>query len=56
MNYQTFQSFQFKSLLENAFHSIRIELRDATGEKFSYISVGVTRVVLMFPKVNDNQF
>ena len=53
MNYQTFQNLQFKSLLKNAFHSIRIELRDATGEKIPFVFVGITRVVLMFPKVNE---
>ena len=56
MNYQTFQNLQFKRLLKNAFHSIRIELRDATGEKIPFVSVGITRLVLMFRKVNDNHF
>ena len=57
MNYQTFQNLQFQQrLLKNAFHSIRIELRDATGEKIPFASVGITRLVLMFRKVNDNHF
>ena len=56
MNYQTFQNLQFKRLLKNAFQSIRIELRDATGEKIPFVSVGITRLVLMFRKVNDNHF
>ena len=42
MNYQTFQNLQFKRLLKNAFHSIRIELRDATGGKIPFVSVGIT--------------
>ena len=32
MNYQTFTNLQFRPLLKNSFHSIRINLRDTSGE------------------------
>ena len=53
MNYQTFSSLQFRRLLKNSFHSIHIDLRDTSGEKISFVSVGITRLVLMFKKVSD---
>ena len=56
MNYQSFTNLQFKKLLKNSFHSIKIELRDTTGEKIPFVSVGITRVVLLFRKISDNHF
>ena len=56
MNYQSFTILQFKKLLKNSFHSIKIELRDNTGEKIPFVSVGITRVVLLFCKFSDNHF
>ena len=56
MNYQSFTNLKFKKLLKNSFHSIKIELRDTTGEKFPFLSVGITRVVLLFRKISDNHF
>ena len=53
MNYQTFSNLQFRRLLKNSFHSIHIDLRDTSGEKISFVSVGKTRLVLMFRKVSD---
>ena len=53
MNYQTFSNLQFRRLLKNSFHSIHIDLRDTSGEKIPFVSVGVTRLVLMFRKVSD---
>ena len=53
MNYQTFSNLQFKRLLKNSFHSIHIDLRDTSGEKIPFVSVGITRLVLMFRKVSD---
>ena len=50
MNYQTFSNLQFKPLLEKSFHSIHIDLRDTSGEKISFVSVGITRLALMFKK------
>ena len=53
MNYQTFSNLQFRRLLKNSFHSVHIDLRDTTGEKIPFMSVGITRLVLMFRKVSD---
>ena len=55
MNYQTFSNLQFRRLLKNPLHSIHIDLQDTSGEKFPFVSVGVTRLVLMFRKVSDIQ-
>ena len=56
MNYQTFRNPQFRPLLKNSFHSIHIDLRDTSGEKIPFISVGITRLVLMFRKVSSIHF
>ena len=56
MNYQNFPNLQFKKILKNSFHSIKLELRDSYGEKVPFNSVGVTRAVLMFGKTSDNHF
>ena len=53
MNYQTFSNLQFGRLLKHSFHSIHIDLRDTSGEKIPFVSVGITRLVLMFRKVSD---
>ena len=53
MNYQTFSNLQLRRLLRNSFHSIHIDLRDTSGEKSPFVSVGITRLVLMFRKVSD---
>ena len=53
MNYQTFSNLQFRRLLKNSFHSIHIDLRDTSGEKIPFVSVGITQLVLMFRKVSD---
>ena len=53
MNYQTFSNLQFRRLLKNSFHSIHIDLRDTSGEKITFVSVGITQLVLMFRKVSD---
>ena len=34
MNYQTFSNLQFRPLLKNSFHSIHIDLRDTSDEKY----------------------
>ena len=47
MNYQTFSNLKFRPLLKNSFHSIHIDLRDTSCEKISFVSVGITRLVLM---------
>ena len=56
MNYQTFSNLQFRPLLKNSFHSIHIDLRDPSGEKLPFVSVGITRLVLMFRKVSNIHF
>ena len=52
-NYQTFSNLQFRRLLKNSFHGIHIDLRDTSGEKIRFVSVVITRLVLMFRKVSD---
>ena len=56
MNYQTFSNLQFRPLLKNSFHSIHIDLRDTSGEKKPFVSVGITRLVLMFRKACNIHF
>ena len=56
MNYQTFSNLQFRPLLKNSFHCIHIDLRDTSGEKITFVSVGITRLVLMFRKVSSIHF
>ena len=55
-NYQSLTKLQLKKLLKNSFHSIKLELRDSTGKKVHFVSVGITRVVLLFRKVSSNHF
>ena len=56
MNYQIFINLQFRPLLKNSFHSIHIDLRDTSGEKITFVSVGITRLVLMFKKASNSHF
>ena len=56
MNYQTFSNLQFRPLLKSFFHSIHIDLRDTSGEKLRFVSVGITRLVLMFIKASNIHF
>ena len=56
MNYQTFSNLQFRPLLKNSFHSIHIDLRDTSGEKTPFVSVGITGLVLMFRKASNIHF
>ena len=56
MNYQTFSNLQFEPLLKKFFHSIHIDLRDTSGEKIPFVSVGITRFVLMFRKASNIHF
>ena len=56
MNYQTFSNLQFRPLFKNSFHSIHIDLRDPSGEKIPFVSIGITRLVLMFRKVSNIHF
>ena len=56
MNYQTFSNLQFRRLPKNSFHSIHTDLRDTSGEKKPFVSVGITRLVLMFTKASNIHF
>ena len=56
MNYQTFGNLQFRPLLKNSIHSIKIDLRNTTGEKIYFVSVGINRVLLMFRKSSNIHF
>ena len=56
MNYQAFSKLQFRPLLKNSFHSIHIDLRDTSGDKIPFVSVGITRLVLMFRKPSNIHF
>ena len=56
MNYQTFSNLQFRPLLRNSFHSIHIDLKNISGEKIPRVSVGITRLVVMFRKMSNIPF
>ena len=56
MNYQTFSNLHFRPVLKNSSHSIHIDLRDTSGEKITFVSVGITRLVLMFRKASNIHF
>ena len=53
MNYQAFSNLQFRRLLRNLFQSMHIDLRDTSGEKIPFVSVGLTLLVFMFKKVSE---
>ena len=53
INYQTFSNLQFRRLLKNSYHSMHIDLLDTSAEKIPSVSLGITRVLLMFRKVSD---
>ena len=44
MSYQPLTNLQFKKLLKNSFQSIKLEVKDDTGEKIPFLSVGITQV------------
>ena len=56
MNYQTFVNLQFRPLLKNSFRSVHIDLRYTSGEKKSFVIVGITCLVLMFRKAFNIHF
>ena len=56
MNYQTFSNLQFRPPLKISFHSFHIDLRDTSGEKKPFVSVGITRLLLMFRKTSNLHF
>ena len=52
MNYRTFENLQFKRLLKNSFHTVQIDIRDATGEQIPFMALGITRLTLVFRKLH----
>ena len=56
MNYQTFSNLKFRPLLRKPFHNFHIDLRDTSGEKVPFASVGITRLALMFRKASNFHF
>ena len=56
MNYQTFSNLQLRPRLKSSVHSIHIDLRDTNGEKIPFVSVGITRLVLVFQKASNIHF
>ena len=55
-NYQTFSNLQFRQLLKNSFHSIHIDLKYTSGERITFLSVGVARLVLIIRKASNIHF
>ena len=45
-----------EKIIKTTFHSVKIELKDITGEKIIFVSVGITPVVILFRKILDNNF
>ena len=56
LNDPTFSNLQFKPLPKNFFHNIHIDLRGTSGEKIPFVSVGNTRLALMFRIASNNHF
>ena len=56
MNYEPCTNLQCKNYYNNSFYSMKIELRDTIGEKIPFVSVEITRVVLLFRKISDSSF
>ena len=56
MIFQIFSNLQCRPLLKNFFHTIHIDLRETSGEKTPFVSVGITRLVLMYRKVSSIHF
>ncbi len=56
MNYQTFSKLQFRPLLKNSFHGIHDDLRDTSGEKIPFVSVGIPCLVLMIRNASNIHF
>ena len=56
MIYQTISNLQLRPLLKTFFHSIHIDLRDMSGEKYPFVSVGITHLVLTFRRAFNIHF
>ena len=55
VSYQTFNNPQFSPLLKNCFQSFHVDLRDRSVDKTPVVSVGFTRLLLMFKKASNIQ-
>ena len=53
-NYVSFDNLQFRRLLKNSIHSIKVELRSPTGELIPFVAVGITRLTLLFRKTKGS--
>ena len=49
-NYVSFDNLQFRRFLKISIHSIKVELRSPTGELIPFVTVGITRLTLLFRK------
>ena len=56
MNCATFSNLQFRPLLETYFHSIQFDSSDTSAEKISFLSVGITLLVMIFRKTSYFHF
>ena len=56
MNHFSLHQLQFRKLLKDSIHSIKVELRSQTGELIPFVSVGLTRLNLLFRKQKQNLF
>ena len=56
LNYQTFSHLQFRALLKNSPHSNHIDLKNTSGGNIPFVSVCITRFVLMFREASSNHF
>ena len=56
MNNQTFSHLHFRPLLKISFHGKHIDLRNNSGEKIPFVSIGSSRLVLMFRIVSNIHF
>ena len=56
INYQTFSNLHLRPLLKNFSNSIHIDLRDTSGEKIPFVSVGIIHPALMFRKACNIHF
>ena len=50
---EIFSNLQYRPLFKNSVPSIHIDLRDTSGEKTLFVSVGITHLVLMFKKASS---
>ena len=52
MEFISFSQLQFRRVLKNHIHSIKVELRSETGELIPFNGIGMTRMTILFRKCN----